>query len=64
MEKEHEVKLQLILDALPHQRRTGLFSATVDSRLSNLVKARMRNPFYVEVYSSSKLFVLNGKRRR
>eukprot|EP01071_Lankesteria_metandrocarpae_P010055 Lankesteria_metandrocarpae@DN5279_c0_g1_i1.p1 len=38
-----------ILSLLPKQRRTGLFSATLDLRLSELVKTGMRNPVFVRV---------------
>lgn len=46
-----QVKLSLILDRLPKERRTGLFSATMTTEIQNLVKAGLRNPYYVEIFS-------------
>lgn len=43
------MKLQSILSALPKQRRTGLFSATMPTQLKHVVKTGMRNPYVVEV---------------
>merc|ERR1711972_789849 len=36
-----------ILAAVPKQRRTGLFSATLTSELQRLMKTGMRNPVHV-----------------
>ena len=41
--------MSTILQQLPKQRRTGLFSATMASEVKNLIKTGMRNPFVVEV---------------
>lgn len=38
-----------ILQYLPSQRRTGLFSATQTKQLTALVKAGLRNPVLIEV---------------
>ena len=38
-----------IISALPKQRRTGLFSATMNTDVEHLVKAGLRNPIYVSV---------------
>ena len=45
----NEVKIQYILNHLPKQRRTGLFSATMPTQLKNLIKSGMRNPYFIEV---------------
>lgn len=42
-------KLHSILDKLPRQRRTGLFSATMTTDVYSLVKAGLRNPAYITV---------------
>jgi len=54
----HEVKLTTILNSLPKQRRTGLFSATMTSQIKNLVKIGMRNPYFVDVqvYEGKEMF--------
>mmetsp|Transcript_18181 Transcript_18181/g.43781 ORF Transcript_18181/g.43781 Transcript_18181/m.43781 type:complete len:734 (-) Transcript_18181:164-2365(-) len=39
-----------IMQRLPKQRRTGLFSATLTSELQKLVKAGMRNPAMVKIH--------------
>jgi len=43
-----------ILSRLPKQRRTGLFSATMTKRVSELVKAGMRNPIKISIKVESK----------
>ncbi|XP_077691310.1 ATP-dependent RNA helicase DDX55 isoform X2 [Eretmochelys imbricata] len=45
--KEHG--LNTILDFLPKQRRTGLFSATQTQEVENLVRAGLRNPVRISV---------------
>ena len=45
-EKNH---LTAIFDALPKQRRTGLFSATLSSELLKIAHAGMRNPVFVRI---------------
>eukprot|EP00929_Paragymnodinium_shiwhaense_P106131 TRINITY_DN712_c0_g2_i1.p1 TRINITY_DN712_c0_g2~~TRINITY_DN712_c0_g2_i1.p1 ORF type:complete len:733 (+),score=240.38 TRINITY_DN712_c0_g2_i1:100-2298(+) len=42
-----ELDISAILGALPKQRRTGLFSATLPSELQDLMKTGMRNPVHV-----------------
>eukprot|EP00913_Durusdinium_trenchii_P034573 g32343.t1 len=39
--------VQAILSAVPKQRRTGLFSATLTTELQRIMKAGMRNPVHV-----------------
>jgi len=39
--------VQAILSAVPKQRRTGLFSATLTTELQRVMKAGMRNPVHV-----------------
>jgi len=41
--------LEIILNKLPKQRRTGLFSATMTDGLETVVKASLRNPYKVVV---------------
>lgn len=41
--------LNAILDFLPKQRRTGLFSATQTQEVENLVRAGLRNPVRISV---------------
>jgi len=50
-EQGNQVKLNQIIDKLPKERRTGLFSATMTSAIQNLVRAGLRNPYYVEISS-------------
>ena len=47
----NQVKLNQIIDKIPKQRRTGLFSATMTSAVRDLVRAGLRNPNYVEILS-------------
>ncbi|XP_061459439.1 ATP-dependent RNA helicase DDX55 isoform X2 [Rhineura floridana] len=44
-----EASLNSILDFLPKQRRTGLFSATQTQEVENLVRAGLRNPVRISV---------------
>ena len=46
-----QIKLNQIMDKIPKQRRTGLFSATMTSGVKDLVRAGLRNPYYVEIFS-------------
>ena len=46
--------LTRILAALPKQRRTGLFSATMTDALSELVRVGLRNPVRVVVKVEAK----------
>eukprot|EP00921_Rhytidocystis_pertsovi_P019162 GHVQ01030362.1.p1 GENE.GHVQ01030362.1~~GHVQ01030362.1.p1 ORF type:complete len:624 (+),score=102.85 GHVQ01030362.1:122-1873(+) len=43
------LQLTQILSALPRQRRTGVFSATLSADVQGIVKAGLRNPVYVRV---------------
>eukprot|EP00914_Ancora_sagittata_P026694 GHVO01052492.1.p1 GENE.GHVO01052492.1~~GHVO01052492.1.p1 ORF type:complete len:682 (-),score=156.58 GHVO01052492.1:30-2075(-) len=44
-----ELQVSQILDGCPKQRRTGLFSATLTTSVSALVKGGLRNPKYVRI---------------
>nr|XP_033810478.1 ATP-dependent RNA helicase DDX55 [Geotrypetes seraphini] len=44
-----EASLNTILEFLPKQRRTGLFSATQTQEVENLVRAGLRNPIRITV---------------
>ncbi|XP_019362669.1 PREDICTED: ATP-dependent RNA helicase DDX55 isoform X1 [Gavialis gangeticus] len=44
-----EASINAILDFLPKQRRTGLFSATQTQEVENLVRAGLRNPVRISV---------------
>ena len=46
--------LTRILNALPKQRRTGLFSATMNDALSEIVRVGLRNPVRVVVKVETK----------
>jgi len=41
--------LNTILDTLPKQRRTGLFSATQTDELEKVIRAGLRNPVRITV---------------
>lgn len=45
--------VEKILNLLPKQRRTGLFSATIDSAGSNIFKTGLRNPVKIKVNSTN-----------
>lgn len=42
-------RIHQIIELLPRQRRTGLFSATMNTQIQALVKAGLRNPAFVSV---------------
>lgn len=44
-----EASINTILEFLPKQRRTGLFSATQTQEVENLVRAGLRNPVRISV---------------
>lgn len=44
-----KIDLQNILKRLPKQRRTGLFSASVNEALAEIIRVGLRNPFKVTV---------------
>eukprot|EP00850_Spirogloea_muscicola_P012465 SM000080S22980 [mRNA] locus=s80:515932:519385:+ [translate_table: standard] len=48
-------QLAAILDRLPRQRRTGLFSATQPDGVQELVRAGLRNPVRVHVHAQAAL---------
>jgi len=54
LDQGNEVKLKQILEQLPKQRRTGLFSATMPTQVKNLIKTGMRNPYVVEIKTEDK----------
>lgn len=43
------VQLSFILSKISKQRRTGLFSATLSAGIREVMKAGMRNPYFVNV---------------
>ena len=43
--------LSTIFDAIPRQRRTGLFSATLTQALQEIIRAGMRNPIFLKIKS-------------
>lgn len=47
----NQVKLNNIMDQIPKERRTGLFSATMTDAVQGLARAGMRNPYYIEIFS-------------
>lgn len=53
LEMGFEVSLNRILQKLPKQRRTGLFSATQTKELVQLIRAGLRNPVQVNVTVNS-----------
>lgn len=61
LEDGHETQISHIMQVLPRQRRTGLFSATMTSQLKNLIKLGMRNPHFIEVRLENEgIFALKG----
>lgn len=50
-----EEKIHKIVDLLPKQRRTGLFSATMTTNIESLIKAGLRNPAYITVTVKSNI---------
>ncbi|KAH8585044.1 Spb4p [Cryptosporidium sp. chipmunk genotype I] len=44
-----ENHINMILHSMPKQRRTGLFSATLNAQVQNLIKTGLRNPKYIKV---------------
>lgn len=55
--------LSSILSALPKQRRTGLFSATMTSALASLIRVGLRNPVKVVVKTSALQPAGKGKQK-
>ncbi|EMC93092.1 hypothetical protein BAUCODRAFT_77654 [Baudoinia panamericana UAMH 10762] len=51
--------LDKILQVLPRERRTALFSATMNTKLDNLTRAALRNPVRVSISTSSYQTVAN-----
>lgn len=49
LELGFEKKITTLLSKFPKQRRTGLFSATVNSQIENLIKVGMRNPVFIDI---------------
>lgn len=48
-----ENHINMILHSMPKQRRTGLFSATLNAQVQNLIKTGLRNPKYIKVSIAS-----------
>jgi len=42
-------QLTYLVSKLPKQRRTGLFSATINSQIENMIKIGMQNPIFVDI---------------
>ena len=55
--------LDKILQVLPRERRTMLFSATMNTKLDNLTRAALQNPVRVSISDSSYQTVKNLKQR-
>ena len=49
LELGYEVKLTYLLSKFPKQRRTGLFSATINSQIENMIKVGMQNPIFIDI---------------
>lgn len=49
--------LTTLLQAMPKQRRTGLFSATMPTQLKNFINIGMRNPYFVDVLNKDDIFI-------
>lgn len=49
LDLDYDDKVNYIVDKLPRQRRTGLFSATMTTKVEGLIKAGLRNPVYISV---------------
>jgi len=49
LELGYEVKLTYLFGKFPKQRRTGLFSATINSQIENMIKVGMQNPIFVDI---------------
>ncbi len=49
LELGYERKVNNLIEKLPKQRRTGLFSATMNSQIENLIKVGMRNPVFIDI---------------
>ena len=63
MAQANEAQMQSVLQMLPRQRRTGLFSATMPSSLKQFVRVGMRNPDFIDVkmeQSTGNIFQLDG----
>ena len=64
LDSGNEVQLQNILQLMPKQRRTGLFSATMPTTLKQFVRVGMRNPYFIDVkmeQQSGNIFQLAGQ---
>ncbi len=42
-------QLTYLLARFPKQRRTGLFSATINSQIENMIKIGMQNPIFIDI---------------
>ncbi|OII77857.1 DEAD DEAH box helicase family protein [Cryptosporidium andersoni] len=59
-----EKHINVILRALPKQRRTGLFSATLTSQVCNLIKTGLRNPKFIKVSMGLSDFSDNDNKKK
>ncbi|KAJ3447915.1 atp-dependent RNA helicase ddx55 [Anaeramoeba flamelloides] len=58
------LSINTILDRLPRQRRTGLFSATMSNAVEQLVRAGLRNPVYVKIKIENQNLIENKKKNK
>lgn len=49
LDMDYEKEIDAILEHLPHERRTMLFSATLSTKIDRLQKASLRDPVFLEV---------------
>ncbi|KAK5126149.1 hypothetical protein LTR85_011505 [Meristemomyces frigidus] len=61
LDPNFEPDLRLILELVPKERRTGLFSASVSEAVSELVRVGMRYPFKISAKVRSKSGVLDKR---
>lgn len=55
LDSDFQITIHRIIERLPKQRRTGLFSATMSADVNRLVRAGLRNPVYIEVKIKSRI---------
>lgn len=60
LEKNFSEDLAVIFDALPKQRQTLLFSATLTGALKELQKLATRKPYFFEVTSEYEHSLMNA----
>lgn len=50
LDMDYEKEIDAILEHLPHERRTMLFSATLSTKIDRLQKACLRDPVFLQVH--------------